>query len=238
MQQCIDAQADANALNVHTVFWSPLRRALETAYHVFKAHSNFENIKFIVLPDMRESLGISWDIPVNIWEIEQEYKMLIPNIDFSLLDQIDDKLHYFLHNIEELVESTQRPFNIKSEVLSKLELKLSDPIGTNAYDSMIEIWKRSYPKCLETIWNVYDRAARVKSYVANYLSQSDINSDQQVILCSHYFFLYTIIKIELLYVYTGVWEKEYSREVDLPLPDIQLKLKNWEFMPDTNRYYE
>ena len=192
---------------------------------------------------MRESLGISCDIPVSINKIEEEYKSLIPNIDFSNFDLIEDKVHYFLYNIDELSENSSKKLNkdsIKWEVLSKLETKVGDPLETNAYDLMIEICKRVYPKCLESIWNVYDRWERVKKYIKNYLQHNEIPDDQKVILCSHYFFLYNNYKYKLLiilsYVYTGKWDREYSREEELPLPTQQLKLKNCEFLADPNHY--
>ena len=192
---------------------------------------------------MRESLGISCDIPVSINKIEEEYKSLIPNIDFSNFDLIEDKVHYFLYNIDELSENSSQKLNkdsIKWEVLSKLETKVDDPLETNAYDLMIEICKRAYPKCLESIWNVNDRWERVKKYIKNYLQQNEIPDDQKVILCSHYFFLYNNYKYKLLiilsYVYTGKWDREYSREEELPLPTQQLKLKNCEFLADPNHY--
>lgn len=40
-----------------------MRRALETAYNVFKDHPNFANLTFIVDPDLREELFVSCDVP-------------------------------------------------------------------------------------------------------------------------------------------------------------------------------
>jgi phosphohistidine phosphatase SixA len=57
----------ANTLSeVKTVFISPLRRALETAYLLFKDHSEFNNIKFIVHPMLRENTHTVCDIPETI----------------------------------------------------------------------------------------------------------------------------------------------------------------------------
>ena len=49
--------------NLSHVFVSPLRRALETAYYLFKNHPNFLNIIFILDPDIREHLNSSCDVP-------------------------------------------------------------------------------------------------------------------------------------------------------------------------------
>ena len=43
---------------------SPMRRAMDTAYHIFKSHPNVKNILFKVDPLLRESVRSSADIPV------------------------------------------------------------------------------------------------------------------------------------------------------------------------------
>lgn len=54
--QCIKGQQNALNLmpNAHIVFVSPLERALQTAYNCFKEHPKFGEIKFILLPDLKE----------------------------------------------------------------------------------------------------------------------------------------------------------------------------------------
>ena len=42
---------------------SPLIRALESAYYIFRNHSNFMNIQFIIDPDCRDTLESVCDIP-------------------------------------------------------------------------------------------------------------------------------------------------------------------------------
>jgi broad specificity phosphatase PhoE len=56
IDQCLEAQQIANKLTVEVILVSPLRRTLETAYHTFKEHSNFENIEFILTPNLREAI--------------------------------------------------------------------------------------------------------------------------------------------------------------------------------------
>ena len=48
IQQCEEASEVMNELNVGIVLISPMRRALETAYHIFKNHPNFDMIKFLM----------------------------------------------------------------------------------------------------------------------------------------------------------------------------------------------
>ena len=42
---------------------SPMRRAMQTAYHLLKSHPQFATIKFIVEPLCRENIHGTCDIP-------------------------------------------------------------------------------------------------------------------------------------------------------------------------------
>ena len=79
-----DASEIANTIDVHTVFVSPLRRALQTAYYVFWNHPNFDDIKFIVVPKLKEGLKTCSDIPNNIYETIEEFSKKFKNFDASL----------------------------------------------------------------------------------------------------------------------------------------------------------
>ena len=46
---CIERKKDYEKLDIKYVYISPLRRAIETAYYLFKDHPN--NPKFIILPE-------------------------------------------------------------------------------------------------------------------------------------------------------------------------------------------
>jgi hypothetical protein len=55
---------------------------MDTAYHIFKSHPNFENIKFIVEPLIREKIMIGSDLPSDdchkkiILEYSSKFKIL------------------------------------------------------------------------------------------------------------------------------------------------------------------
>jgi len=66
------------------VLVSPLVRAIETAYLLFKDHPDKPCLK--VIPWMREHLHSVCDIPINIIDVEIKFKSLYPNIDFSLFE--------------------------------------------------------------------------------------------------------------------------------------------------------
>ena len=64
--------------NIKVVLVSPLFRALQTAYNMFYNHPNFKQIKFVMLPDLREILLDSKDIPKIMSETFHQFSILIP----------------------------------------------------------------------------------------------------------------------------------------------------------------
>jgi len=84
---CEEKQERFNQLKVHTVFVSPLKRAVQTAYNLFKNHPDFESIKFIILPSLREIMNHSSGIPGNIETTIEELKKFIPQLDHSELEK-------------------------------------------------------------------------------------------------------------------------------------------------------
>jgi hypothetical protein len=93
IQQCEEVQCITNHLKIHTIFISPLRRALQTTYHVYKSHPDFEKIKFIILPSLREGLNTSSDIPANINDTVREFSELFPHLDTTFFEEYADKDH-------------------------------------------------------------------------------------------------------------------------------------------------
>ena len=59
--QCIVAQEHANQIKVKYVIVSQMVRAIQTAIHIFKNHPNKQNIKFLVIPMVKEGLNCSND---------------------------------------------------------------------------------------------------------------------------------------------------------------------------------
>lgn len=165
-----------NCLKIHTIFVSPLRRTLETAFHVYKTHPNFENIRFIILPLIRESLNTSSDIPSDIESVLAEFKEVIPQLDASFLEEYEDPKHYFIEDLQ-------------SEVKDKMKAELTendeDALGSNAYELFIRESKAIFPARLESKWNVYDRSVKAKQIVKNYIRNYQIPQDQKIIILGH-----------------------------------------------------
>jgi broad specificity phosphatase PhoE len=208
IEQCKAKQDTFNSIDVHTVFISPLRRAMQTTYYTFKEHPNLENIKFVVVPGCREFMNLASGIPSNIEETVKSFDGMLPNIDMSMFDHLEDKLHYFLYDTDP---------NIKEEMLQKLTEKDGDCIGSNAFDLLVEKSFSVKPKKLESNLNMLKRVNKVKAYVREYVKQ--LEDGQKVVIVSHFHFLRT---------WTGKWNNNsYNEETDdLRRPDIILNFQN------------
>jgi broad specificity phosphatase PhoE len=89
VQQCAEMNCENLMPNLTCVILSPLRRTLETAYRIFHNHRNFENIKFMLHPLLREQLHCSCDIPADINLVLKDFQPRFPHLDTSLMPRID-----------------------------------------------------------------------------------------------------------------------------------------------------
>ena len=87
IKQCEDHQMNETKFKV--VFVSPLRRALQTAIHMFKTHPDKKEIQFIILPIAREVMGWACDIAVSYDQMKEEFGGTHEGIffDFSMFGQ-------------------------------------------------------------------------------------------------------------------------------------------------------
>lgn len=56
-----------------------------TTVHLFKNHPNKDNIKFVVLPIVTESMLSSCDIGSDIYELEESFKDSGIKLDFGMI---------------------------------------------------------------------------------------------------------------------------------------------------------
>ena len=161
----ISKQKTFNNLNIHTVFVSPLRRALQTAYHTFKNHPHFDRIKFIIIPKARECINFASGIPTNIDIVVSQFKELLPNLDDSEVDKYKDRLHYFIEDTDH---------HIYEEILEEKHYKESDPIKSNVFDLIIEKTQKVKPKQLESNKSILNRVNFVKNYITEYIKNLNL----------------------------------------------------------------
>lgn len=79
ISQCLqEAPLVSQLSNIRTVFVSPLRRALQTAFLLFREHPNFSRMRFIVHPLLRENMHTVCDIPESHHLLKSEFLSRIP----------------------------------------------------------------------------------------------------------------------------------------------------------------
>lgn len=85
---------------MQTVYLSPLRRSIQTAYFAFRDAPNFSSIKFILHPDLGESLGNADDIPEDIRTVWIEYYNYFPTgLDPSLFEDLLYPVQWFVNSL-------------------------------------------------------------------------------------------------------------------------------------------
>ena len=69
---------------------------------MFKDHPNFKNIKFVVYPQLRESLDRCCDVPRPVKDLIKEFGEKFPNFDHHLLYSVRGNPDlWFLANTDE-----------------------------------------------------------------------------------------------------------------------------------------
>ena len=215
-------------MKIHTVFVSPFRRALETALYIFrgsldkddksKQHPDFENIKFVIVPKLREKLRCSCDIPEGIDKTLSEYADLFPNLNTDLLDEFENRNHYFFEDLDK---------NIVDEILPKIESKVEDSLQSNLFELMLNKIKLNYPNDTESYDSVQERAVAVKKYIAQYLQnnklaiEESVDVSSKVIIIAHNFFISEYLL--------------FDRIVDVTKKS---RITNWQFVNDSTDYSE
>ncbi|CDW74856.1 UNKNOWN [Stylonychia lemnae] len=180
IQQCKDSARLAHTLpDVKTVFISPLRRALQTAYLLFKEHPQFSKIHFVVHPLLRENTHTVCDIPESLESVKAEYLTKIPNLDFSLIGESlsdDQKKIWYFYDYQEPV---------RSYLLSRYE---QEQETKDEKQIMLEEIIKTYPDRLEDVFNTYLRREKFKQFLIEYQRSKGKHSGQVCIVGHSQFF--------------------------------------------------
>jgi broad specificity phosphatase PhoE len=82
------------------VMVSPMRRAMQTAYHLLKDHPQFATIQFIVEPLCRENIHGTCDMPSTYSQMKAFAESLFPNVDTeSRFTGYSDREVYFVEDL-------------------------------------------------------------------------------------------------------------------------------------------
>lgn len=147
--QCESNQEQLNKVNFKTVFVSPMRRTLQTAIHMFKNHPQKKEIKFLVVPIIREVLETACDIALDIEDIMDKYG---PNSEQCHGLEFDFSLMYMYGQPQLWQVYTLANFEKQRDILSQVAV---DKRGISNYkEVLLQKLGQSYPR-YETHQDLY-----------------------------------------------------------------------------------
>lgn len=145
----------AHSVDFDYIFVSPLRRAIETAYYMFRSHPNFHRIKFILHPMVRENIMTAGDIPGDINKVVDQYGWEFPDFNTSFLPRGHegkfDELYY------------TRDFS--QDLLNKVN-------GLNKNDTdlvLCEEIREAFPKSIEKYEYTNGRVQQMKEFFKQFV---------------------------------------------------------------------
>ncbi|CAI2370211.1 unnamed protein product [Moneuplotes crassus] len=186
LTQTKNLQEQINLLNIRIVLVSPLKRALSTAYHLFCEHPNFENIQFIVVPEIREIFRSFGSVPGNTKKVLKKFKGKFPCFDTSHLE-------------EECSDTTMDNEKysckyLKDKFLPELRAFEDEDLSTMDEDEILNSVKKKilekYPDAIEAAEEVDNRVHTAKLIVKKYLAtlpKSDSDPPKMMIVSHHHF---------------------------------------------------
>ena len=160
------------------VFVSPLRRTLQTSFHLFKNSSFLDKMTFLVHPMIREKLDGAGDIPLYKYP---ELSQIIPltgnyryNFHFMKTNNIEQSDLYY-------IESLQKPMREKLLRNIYINKQKQDPI----FYVLDEI-RNLYPDKLETGMNVKARGEKfiedLREFIINEKGNKEIELDDILVI--------------------------------------------------------
>jgi len=186
------AQKVANHLNVHTVFISPYTRTCQTAYNIFSSHPDFDKIKFVIMPLLREKFKFTCDIPSRTEDLLEKFGSKFPHFDTSFIQEplegdSEEDIKYksiaklIYNDLKCFERNTLKPEEDNYEYITEL---MTNKIQVNL------------PNTTESEEDVRRRCNKVKQYLAKYMmannlvpEDGNIKSSSKVVLVAHNGFL-------------------------------------------------
>ena len=161
--------------NIKLVFTSPLRRALQTTYELFKDHKNKPRV--VVVPGLKEQLGGSCDIADDLNVIRREFL----DYDYSLFDTFEDNRLWYISILKDealkqgLLDEIYRNYPDRDEAVRK------------APEILVTRIKELYPEFLENVGDLHRRVSESKQWI--YEKSSELNEDEEAVIVAHSFSL-------------------------------------------------
>jgi len=175
VKQSVEAAEKLKDVDVTLVYTSPLRRCLETTYHIFKDHKN--KPKVIVWPLMKEMLLSACDVCDDIETIKKEF----PDFDFSLVDEFPEPQLWYIYQLknetlsQDLLNELFRRYPNKEEAYKNAKFFLTEKL------------KAVHPTLLEAQVDINQRALILKDKLKEKVN--DHPEGESIVVVTHSRFL-------------------------------------------------
>ena len=170
-QQAILQRETVNRLNIRTVFVSPLRRALQTCYFMFRTHPNRDQIRFTVMPIITEVCNQPGCISLGVEQLKKETAGLEIKFDFQLLESQDE--------FWQLRQVAAQP-----ELAQQL-IALCGQTGLSIPEAFAQLLAKTYPTQVETYHSTCVRAKDFNYRLLEHLSANPANENEKVAVVGH-----------------------------------------------------
>jgi len=165
-------------LNITRVWVSPMRRAMQTAIHMFKGHPNIAKINFLVVPQVHEWVHCSNDLPMDVNELIKIYGQGSAEAEGLHFD-----FTWLFHYAQPQLWSILSMHNVErqSMILSKLKngYTYKDFIKTSMSVLM------QFPKSYECEEDVYNRAQAFKKQMKAYFTANPLPKGEKMAVVCH-----------------------------------------------------
>lgn len=163
-------QDHVNKVNFKVVFVSPMQRTLQTCIHLFKNHPNKKDIRFVVLPIIREVLETANDIALDFEHIVEKYS---PDKEICQGLHFDFSMN-MLHGQPQLWQIFTLA-NLQKQKDLILSLKVDDTGKVNYQEVILERLKVHEPR-YENHKDLYARAKVIKQFLREYITANPLDA--------------------------------------------------------------
>mmetsp|Transcript_4678 Transcript_4678/g.7959 ORF Transcript_4678/g.7959 Transcript_4678/m.7959 type:complete len:297 (-) Transcript_4678:15-905(-) len=236
VQQAISAAKDAREVNFNTVWVSPLRRTLDTAFFIFREHPNFYQIRFKVHPLIREKMRVSGDMPtcdvLNM--IEREFQPKFKGrLEINWMEEASGKeQHIFEVKDQVALEDCWYFSSLNEDLQAECRVKFDQmaPEERDVDVAISEALSSIYPRHQESILNVKKRADLFKAELDKHLKDNQFlygegAQDGKLGVVTHQSF------VKVLTCRREYWERADNSFELMPGAEESAHLRNCEFLP-------
>lgn len=171
---------------IEEIYVSPLYRALQSAYYLFKDHPEKNNIVIKVHPLLTEITNAVHDISFDLINRNKKDFNLNSEIkfDWSLFDEIykneEEQNFYYFENIDRLDNNI---------IMQQYDI-ISNSYGKENYkDNIINLIKLSLDKSMESPKHVFERFIKFKNFLRDKYKDKLNDTEKKVFVVTHSSFL-------------------------------------------------